>query len=265
MVPQGWWQDLYYYSANCHPIHGIFACDPANMLSTAERICIEVATVTFALITTQKHYMWVERGNAPHEWLQNELVYSLFIVSVPSIIMYQVLIALFSRMGLVNTASDFGRAKVLQAKTKKQVGETCGYILVAALLLYCTYIYRACFTDVWAMEVEDGETHAVCLAWDNIPTVVRGRLLSYVITAVLFVVLAFNPLVAWGQPDPAASFVLGDYIGVGQWRIERMRFKWRCHNGVSQLEEHIREQRQACFSPASYCSAETSQLVCAIQ
>merc|ERR1712070_887398 len=66
-----------------------------------------------------------------------------------------------------------------------------------------------------------------------VETVITGRLEGYIISWMLMVLLVFNPLVAWGQPDPAGEFCLGDIIGLGQWRIEKQKFQHLCIKALS--------------------------------
>merc|ERR1719343_416636 len=55
--------------------------------------------------------------------------------------------------------------------------------------------------------------------------VVRGRLQGYLLFWIIQFGIYFNLFVAWGQTDPAGGCSLGDYVGLGQWRIEKQRYR----------------------------------------
>merc|ERR1712048_1532716 len=58
-MPPGWWADLCYYSANQHPLHGIFACDPVHPLNWFERLQMEIATIAFTFFTLYIEHQWI--------------------------------------------------------------------------------------------------------------------------------------------------------------------------------------------------------------
>merc|ERR1711963_124176 len=61
-IPPGWSQDLFYYSANVHPLHGLFACDPEHRLNWLERVFIEFVTIAFVFCVAGLEYSWVHEG-----------------------------------------------------------------------------------------------------------------------------------------------------------------------------------------------------------
>mmetsp|Transcript_61624 Transcript_61624/g.198480 ORF Transcript_61624/g.198480 Transcript_61624/m.198480 type:complete len:475 (+) Transcript_61624:118-1542(+) len=215
ILPPGWLKDFYYYSANNHPFHGIFECDPCHPLSKPERIAMEVATMGYALFTTFLRHRWLDEGEAPQEALAHPLLYKLLISTLLSMVVWWTLFLLFTcpKLGSVDE-SQAGQRQIKKAKCWRCCGESLGYIVVVVgLCLILVTVYRGC---------GQGKLVNYCL------TVVSGRIMGYVISWCLFAFVYFNPIIAWGQPDPNAKFNLGDYIGLGQWRIEKQRFQMRC-------------------------------------
>lgn len=238
VIPPGWLADLYYYSANYHPLHGIIGCDPSNLLSSGERLAMELATIGFLLFTTSLYHFWVDKDLAPHRLLHNTTVFGIAVITIPSMVMFQVLVVLFTcpRLGFVNVAKA-SRSEVEKAKRWTRVGECLAYGLILFGLGRVVLLYHSCLYD-----------KATCTFMDDFPRILRGRLKSYIVSWVLMLLLGFNPVVAWGQVDPEGKCSLGDYIGLGQWRIEKMKFKFICHRGVGKLTEVMHERRCSGFA-----------------
>lgn len=219
-VPLGWWADLYYYSANNHPIHGILACDPNHPLSREERVGMELSTIGFSFFSAELQASWVEDHHAPLKFLEVPLVFSLIIVTLPGIVIWQVLFFFFTcpNCGFVNNAHAAGD-EVQKAKR---------WSCVAAVIAWCLLslgIIGGIIHLVLSIIKHHEDTGRVS---KHLELVFFGRLRGYVIAWLTMLLISFNPLVAWGQPNPAGTPSLGDYIGVGQWRIEKQRFHWFC-------------------------------------
>eukprot|EP00421_Protoceratium_reticulatum_P068451 CAMPEP_0168417930 /NCGR_PEP_ID=MMETSP0228-20121227/31505_1 /TAXON_ID=133427 /ORGANISM="Protoceratium reticulatum, Strain CCCM 535 (=CCMP 1889)" /LENGTH=462 /DNA_ID=CAMNT_0008431793 /DNA_START=71 /DNA_END=1459 /DNA_ORIENTATION=+ len=212
-LPPGWREDLYYYSANNHPVHGIFARDPSHRLSRMERVGMELSTIGYSLFVLRLHKGWVSDQDAPVPLLDNPMVFSLLVVILPGLVIWQLLFFLFTcpKCGLVNV-SQSSRQEVRRAWIWSRAGEALGWMLLALGILYL----------VWRLSKNvTGSSHLGSLHVE----LVLGRLKGYVISWLLMPLIYFNPILAWGQPDAAKGFNLGDYIGFGQWRIEKQRFQ----------------------------------------
>merc|ERR1712083_710425 len=68
--------------------------------------------------------------------------------------------------------------------------------------------------------------------WDRLMESLLSRLTGYLIPWAMMLSLYFNPFIAFGQPDPYAEksckyyiAMVGDLIGLGQWRIEKQFFQ----------------------------------------
>jgi len=88
IYPPGLVEDLLYYSANNHPLHGMFASDPSHRLSKVERAAMELATIGFAFFTVGLRNHRVVEGKAPNEYLKNRHIFSIVIVTIPSMIIW---------------------------------------------------------------------------------------------------------------------------------------------------------------------------------
>jgi len=219
-IPPGWWKDLVYYSANNHPLHGILSCDPSGRLSALERGMIEIATCGLSLVNQNLKLAWVEHrrhtfieGAAPPLALRQPLVFSIIVVTIPGVFIWYALWALFTmpKCGMVNEALA-PQKEVKRAKKFTCCGEICGHILVCVSVLFV----------VWRMIVNP---HGV---WDNLLAVLFSRLQAYVSAWLFMLCITFNPIAAWGQPDPSGPFCAGDLLGLGQWRVEKQKFQVSC-------------------------------------
>lgn len=74
------------------------------------------------------------------------------------------------------------------------------------------------------------------LTAEYIQLVAAGRVKGYIISWVLFLLLDFNVLVAWGQTNPDGPFCLGDLIGIGKWRIEKQKLQHCCITSLRTLD-----------------------------
>jgi len=170
--PQGWWPDVWYYSANNHPLHGIFMCDPIHPLSWIERVCMELATLGFTCWTAVLQYRWVtedpDASRSPFPFLQNPLIFSLVMVTIPGMIMWWTLFLLFTcKCGQVNKART-SRKATNKAKILRGVGATIAYILCTVGVLCLLYFFFAHLaTDMKSVDIT---------YW--LPIVVKARVTS---------------------------------------------------------------------------------------
>lgn len=204
IIPPGWLADLLFYSANNHPLHGIFSADPEHRLSRKERAAMEVATVSFTVISAQLTDLWVVKEAAPMRVLSDPFVFSIVIVTIPGMLMWKVLFTLFTCPCAFVDKSRAEQSAINRSRMLTSISEAIAYslIVLGVISLVC-HILNA---------TADGN-RAVTIA-----SVIGGRLHSYIISWVSMTLLAFNPLVA----------VPIDSIGLGQWRIEKQRFQTRC-------------------------------------
>lgn len=235
-IPPGWWADLHYYSANNHPVHGILACDPNHSLSRLERVGMELSTFGFSFFVVGLQATWVEQGKAPVQFLTQPLAFSILIVTIPGIVIWQLLFFLFTcpKCGLVDLAQA-GTKELSRARLWSGIGAATGWSLLVLGLLYLGLVA--------VKEYQLGDQHQL-----HSSTVLLGRLRGYIVSWVLMLLLSFNPFIAWGQPDPAGKCSLGDIVGLGQWRIEKQRFQNFCLDHLDKVEQQLIERR-ACMQP----------------
>merc|ERR1712232_81540 len=88
---------------------------------------------------------------------------------------------------------------------------------------------------------------ASCMHWEYPSHVVYARAQGYLMSWMIIVGIYFNPVVAWGQPDPHGKFCLGDLGGLGQWRIEKQKFQARCIEVYQNLDKEGTRSNQAGF------------------
>lgn len=224
-LPVGWWPDLVYYSANNHPLHGIFACDNEHPLSWIERLVMEVASIGFSAATLALHDKWVIQHRGLNEEdlviLGNEFVFSLVVVTLPSVVMWWTLFLLFTCAKCHPNAAKVTEQEVIKARRWRSVGAAIGYMLVI--------VGVAGWFCMRYLHTIGRRLHRARL--------VKGRLKAYFIATFMMAFVYFNPFVAWGQPVPGGRFNLGDYIGLGQWRIEKQRFQAMCLTGAKRIQE----------------------------
>jgi hypothetical protein len=233
-LPPGWWADLVYYSANMHPLHGIFCCDPNNRFSNMERLGIELSAIGFSLATTSLKKSWVIDKHAPVEFLSDKMAFSIIVVTLPSMVIWYSLFFLFTCPCFLADPSTELQERVKRADRFSCIGGTFGWMFLIALMAFLVW------TIGWTAEAEFAEDqaggtlqqleHMMTGLWEHLhlSTVFLARIFSYCFSWGFMLLVMFNPLIAWGQPDPYGKAVLGDYIGLGQWRIEKQKFQIAC-------------------------------------
>lgn len=219
LLPPGWLQDVFYFSANNHPLHGIFACDPSHRLSRVERIMMELAVIAFTFFTNGLKDSWVVHGHAPCEVLEDSTMFGLVVVTLPSMVMFWTLFSLFTCPWGNPDKSKATPDELLKATKITSACEFIGNALVIICFIGLGYrLVRVEMTDFSHLHLR---------------TSLTGRLKSYVITWVTMVCVHFNPFVMWANPNLGGGFCAGDYVGVGQWRAEKQKFQAICKSIVA--------------------------------
>eukprot|EP00927_Polykrikos_kofoidii_P060148 TRINITY_DN55216_c0_g1_i1.p1 TRINITY_DN55216_c0_g1~~TRINITY_DN55216_c0_g1_i1.p1 ORF type:complete len:412 (-),score=19.95 TRINITY_DN55216_c0_g1_i1:78-1313(-) len=218
--PPGWLNDLLFYSSNTHPLHGIFAADPMHRLCRKERAAMELASVSFMVTTARLMQTWVGNRAAPIKLLSRPLVFNLLVVTIPGMLVSKLLLFLFKCPSGLLDKSRVDRSAITRSRFLSAVSEGTGYLLILLGVLGLNrHLLSAPARGIRSVKMR---------------TILACRLQSYAISWLLMTLLTFNPLVAWGQPDPAKAPCFGDLFGVGQWRIEKQRFQRRCLNAFLQ-------------------------------
>jgi len=212
----GWRADLYYYSANVHPLHGIWACCANNRLDRSDRLMMEIAVMCFSFwMSMERYHMIHEGGTPPADWLMNDLrgnaAYSLVFVTVPGIMLYYILFFLFTtpKCGMVDE-SKAAKSQIAFARLVSHCGDTLGNFAVVSLIAGA--IYR-----IVKAKAEGDSVHT-----DIIIGMLQGRLQGYIVAWCMMVGIYFNPFIAWGSARPGTT-CLGDWIGLGQWSMEQRK------------------------------------------
>ena len=226
-IPPGWFADFIYYSANNHPLHGIFSCDPNHQLSCLERIAMELATWGFSFYTVSLEHQWIVMGNAPLPWLENPTVFGIVFVTVPGMIVWRILFLLFTCPCASIDESMADRQEVRRSAHQRLCAAFLAYFLVVIGL--CIVVLHA-----WVVMVR-GKSNDL----EHMPAVIAGRMRAYIIAWVTMFLIFFNPFIAWGQPNIDGPTSWGDYIGIGSWRIQKQRFQSLCLGAHDRIHDNI--------------------------
>lgn len=264
LIPQGWWADYRYYMANFHPLLSIVAHDPHHRLHCYHRVLMEIATIGYSFFTARLRPEWIEEQKAPWPWspwlytwvlpiptpsgwTSVPFLFILLIVTIPGIVMWWIFFYLYTCMcGHIDTS----RATPAQERRARRItiaGNVVGTatIITGISLFMYNFHTLAPYLRHTVKQVQErvNVTNLHLGLRSCIPdchteidkqflifrTGLAGRLMSYLIVAPCYALaLPFNPLLAWGQPDPREGYCWGDYIGLGQWRIEKQRFRNTC-------------------------------------
>lgn len=212
-IPDGWASDLHYYLANNHPFYGIIACDPNHPLSRWERLAVELATV--GCLVCAEHWRAVRQDLQYDHRFDTDLEITIF-----GMIVWWVFFLLFTcpKLGTADKSDpNTTNADIHKAYLWSKAGQFAGSVLLVLCILYLAYVaYEKVFV------------HEQRFAQVSLLRLVLSRLQSYVITVCLVVGIYFCPVAAWGQTDIEGSFTPGDYIGLGQWRMEKQRYQNAC-------------------------------------
>eukprot|EP00929_Paragymnodinium_shiwhaense_P044919 TRINITY_DN23018_c0_g3_i1.p1 TRINITY_DN23018_c0_g3~~TRINITY_DN23018_c0_g3_i1.p1 ORF type:complete len:645 (-),score=128.40 TRINITY_DN23018_c0_g3_i1:537-2471(-) len=214
--PRGWFSDLWYHTANNHPLLGIVLCDPMHPLSSVERLMIEVSTISLSYTSAYVRRA-VQAGNPPFglTFLSNNNYFRLCVVTLPGIVVWWVLFILFTTPHFGHV--DLARATRAQVRNKWIIRQVCGcvgYALLATALFFFAF--------------------EVITLLDETRTIFEGRMLGYIISSLQTLFIYFNAIFAWGDPGVPEKWSMlsaggiGDMIGFGQWRIEKRRLHCCC-------------------------------------
>jgi len=223
------WPDFWYYSANYHPLHGIFSAAPDSILSWRMRLALEVVTITFSYFTfwlasynERKAILNIFHEDPDH--VGNVIFFNTIVVTLPGMVLWWLLFLLFNcpKLGVVDESFSPKR-KIDRAKCCR-----CGGIVIAWCLLILVVV-GVLGLSFWRD-----------LGWQKGSImVIRGRAKGYLFSWFLQTFVYFNPVLAWGETHetPTALGTIGDLIGLGQWRIERQKFKLTCAKQLHAWEE----------------------------
>jgi hypothetical protein len=223
LIPEGWWDDFVYYNVNVHPLLGILFCDPNHTLDRLERICMEISTIGLVIIIEARRRAWdvswsnnPSASSAPYEILAHPVVFTIAASIIPMMTFYFLFYMFTCQCGLVDEyrATEAEKAR---AKSCERGGSWSGRGLMAVLIGFAILTL-----------VRYGNSLSFFI-------IAFSRCYAYVFHLLLALAITFNPVIAWGQPNPA----LGDggfsaLVGLGQWRIEKQRFQARCRRVHSQ-------------------------------
>lgn len=239
---KGWRADLYYYSANLHPLHGIWGCDANNRLERLDRLMMEVAVLFYIFWVQAERERWIDNGwsyPGPDWLLPDDTYYRWLLQTGPSMVLFYMLLFLFTtpRCGTVDESSAEPRV-IKRARSITTAGDAIGNLLVIALIGGC--IHRVCFH-------EDGFASNARLMSRCIFLSLYARANAYLCAWASYVGVYFNPFIAWGSTVPANEkqplfALLGDLCGLGQWYIEYRKVWMTCAalESKGDLTQHIR-------------------------
>jgi len=219
ICPRGWAEDLHYFSANHHALHGIFATDPENPLTRQERVAMELAALGWSMFSS----LVVKRvarspllgivatqGAGPRELTTHPLFFDFLFVTLPGMIMWRVLYLLFTCPGCGYADPTFAsNAQLKQANFKRHVGAAIGYILIFCGIVGLLQCLRTASTDAM-LEV------ITCRVW------------GYVVSWSILLCVPFNPFLVVGQPDPMRFRESTLPFTIGAWRLQKQRFQGLC-------------------------------------
>lgn len=228
LIPEGWWADFVYYNANVHPFFGIFFCDPNHTLDQLERICMEISTIGLVIIIEARRRAWDVDGMFSKNPSQTDIIFNIAASTIPMMTFYFLFYMFTCQCGLV----DEFRA----TKEEKDRAKWCE--------LGGTWSGRGLMTMLIGFAILTLVRYGKEL---NFALIAFVRCNAYVFHLLLALALTFNPVIAWGQPDPS----LGDggvaaLVGLGQWRIEKQRFQARCRR-VQKIYEAIKQAKSGAW------------------
>eukprot|EP00756_Hemistasia_phaeocysticola_P064075 Hpha_TRINITY_DN7519_c0_g1::TRINITY_DN7519_c0_g1_i1::g.18899::m.18899 len=228
LFPTGYWSDFYYYSANVHPIHGIFACDPSHRLAPIERLALELATIGYCFWSNKLNTEWTVEKRAPFDFLEDPTVFSLTVVTVGGMFVWYLLYYLFICPWGSYDGTEMSGRMINYKKNITWYNQVVGWFITAALfILLVIFVYRHIM-----MFMCDTQSHvcveAVKQVRAEVAEVLTARIRSYFISWGLQFFAWFNPIFAWGSWTNSSH--IGNMFGIGQWKLERRIFKMKCHD-----------------------------------
>eukprot|EP01065_Artemidia_motanka_P033107 TRINITY_DN40077_c0_g1_i1.p1 TRINITY_DN40077_c0_g1~~TRINITY_DN40077_c0_g1_i1.p1 ORF type:complete len:502 (+),score=133.11 TRINITY_DN40077_c0_g1_i1:65-1570(+) len=230
--PPGYWGDFLYFSANNHPIHAIFSCDPNHRLNKSDRVILEFTTIFFAFFMTELRHEWVTEQQAPLDFLTNPTLFGLCIVTVPSMVLFKVLTMLFTCPCGNWDASTESPDVVSRKRNLSLIAALTGWLIILALTVFFVLHLVSLFQTIHACHhatVSSADCDATLTRYDrNRLTVFLSRLQAYAMFWLVAFCTTFNPFFAFGSwSDPKH---IGNMIGIGKWRLQKQVFKRKCHD-----------------------------------
>lgn len=231
IFPVGWWEDMYYYSANVHPLHGIFACDRDHPLSKPERLAIEVATVIFAYFTCALREPWVEDHRAPVPALCNSLVFSIVVVTIPKMLLWKVLYILFTCPACHLDRSTASPGDLSRASSWRTLAALIGYFMMMALIgVLMVEVLITQFTPSSVL------THKPSHVWAT----AKATIQAYIFSWAIMLLFPFNLFIAVGRSDVLVGNCCEEILDLGSWRIQKQRVQLRCLEAAKKMAEEPR-------------------------
>lgn len=213
---KGWWADLYYYSANVHPLHGIWACCHNNRLDRSDRIMMEVAAICFCLwMEHERTHLVNTVGRDDLHWLYSyDRIFRMVCITMPSCVIYFLLIILFTTpvIGTIDESSAH-RPGIVRARAFSIAGDFAGNFFSLGILL-CTIIRLGVVNSATPVSVT------------IIFMTVYARASAYLLNWGLVFGVYFNPFIALGSTEHGQNSLLlklVDLVGLGQWHMERCK------------------------------------------
>jgi hypothetical protein len=259
VFPPGFWSDFYYYSSNNHPVQGIFLCDRFHPLDWKERAMMELSTmcstwfvmwlVAIPRIVNMFHLVPSDEAGPR---MVNHFLFSLVFATLPGMVWWYSLFFLYTAPCANNNDAASSVTESRRSGHIRRISELIGHALVVTSLIL-PFASRLIEDDqrFEGAGVQKGISDAIkqlpiCSNGCHIKVLVAvmsGRFKAYIISWLLMFFVYFNPVVAVGEPSPLAErsllSLIIDLVGLGQWRIEKMRFKALCEYGLRQLEKGL--------------------------
>jgi hypothetical protein len=224
---KGWFADLYYYSANLHPLHGLWGCCANNRLDRSDRLMMEIAVLCYCFWLGHERSGMVLRdtdGDSKMHWiLENPRYFQWLCVTGPSMVLFYILYFLFTTpfCGVVDESSAHPN-QIKYAKRVSSVGDYMGNILTATLIGVAVW-------RTWKNHSHRTDDFGIIIA------TIYARGSAYVCAWAMYVGIYFNPFIAWGTTQPLGEWkdgkfvttklplfgLLGDLCGLGQWTMEK--------------------------------------------
>lgn len=242
--PKGWWSDFFYFSANVHPLHGIFSADPNNRFDRFERFFVELATLGIMYMMALKQEEWVVNDRPPYfaQWLSDPVAFALC-NTILGVLSWWMLFMLFT---CPCSLADPARHPPRQVRRLDRVSAAAGafgwLLVVGGGCFFVWEMYRmstqsGCLsaqagcegaTDYYACLHESPSCEAsIKRQRTQLWQVFLARIRGYGISWFLAFALWMNPVVHWGSAiNPSHP---GNLVGIGQWTVEKQKFKLLCH------------------------------------
>jgi len=199
--------------------------DQCNRFNKTERAITEVLTISFAVVLIRSRASYVVQNLAPVPMLTNGFWYDLIVLTIPGMILWQFIFLLFTcpRLGMANPSKQ----------QRSQVRTAEMFTTLGAMIAYVT-----CFVMVTAVVADEARRYKLTavILWQ----VLQSRFKAYFISWAFYLLVPFNLLIAWGTSEPLdKKNTFADWIGIGQWRIEKQRFQGRLCDAADFLDRQV--------------------------